>query len=296
MIAYTNRDVDALNLHARAALDARGDLGAERVVLGGREWAAGDELLCLRNNRALGLANGTRGRVTDVNRNGIVIETCGGERLAVPRDYLERGHATYGWATTGHKAQGITINGEALVLASEYVSREWMYVVMSRAKDASRIYVDTLDRNPRTGDLLTPAEQLDAALIELHHLASRTAAQHLAADLEPDPERLTNRDHRRLSRRDDLPQPVLDSLAAGREQRVQELREQLVAKPPSYLLPLIGPVPMDDDKRAVWSRDAARLEQHRRRNGISLNAMTGQVLARVLGRQRGIDRGIGHDL
>jgi conjugative relaxase-like TrwC/TraI family protein len=200
MIAYTNRDVAALNEHARTLLDDAGELGSERREFAGREWAVGDEILCLRNNRHLDLSNGTRGHVTTVDRTGLTIRTDDGRNLAVPRHYLEQGHASYGYAATGHKTQGRTIHGEAFVLASEHISREWMYVAMSRATDSSRIYVDTIGIDPSTGRPLTRTEQLHAGLLELHDLASRSDARTMAADYDAD--RLTPRDELRLHVRD----------------------------------------------------------------------------------------------
>ena len=127
-----------------------------------------------------------------------------GTTAHIPRDYLQRGHASHAYATTGHKTQGMTINGEAFVLASDHISREWMYVAMSRAKDSSRIYIDTLDHDPVTGRQLTPREQHDSAILDLCDIASRSKAQTLAREHgEPaDPQRLNRNDLRQLIRRD----------------------------------------------------------------------------------------------
>jgi conjugative relaxase-like TrwC/TraI family protein len=180
MIAYSNTEVRTLNEAARRMLDERGLLGRDRVEVGGREWAVGDWIICTRNQRSLGLTNGTRGVVERVGRDGVDIRTREGQAVEVPRAYLERGHAEYAYATTGHKTQGLTVNGEAFVLASDHVNREWLYVSMSRATDQSRIYIDTLDRDPDTGRALSPEQQRDNAILDLHDLASRSAAHRLA--------------------------------------------------------------------------------------------------------------------
>ena len=292
MIAYTNRDVAALNDHARAMLGAAGELGPERREFAGREWAVGDEILCLRNDRRLDLSNGTRGHVTSVDHAGLTIHTDDGRDLAIPRDYLER-HATYGYAATGHKTHGRTIHGEAFVLASEHISREWMYVAMSRATDASRIYIDTIGVDLATGKPLTVTEQYHAALIELHDLAGRSDARTMAADYDAD--RLTPRDELRLYARDTHQR---DQAGIDREpdatSHEARLREQLVANPPQYMLPVIGPVPMDTDKRQQWARDAARLETYRQQHQLSDARMTREVAASVLGqRHESPGRGLG---
>jgi hypothetical protein len=205
MTAYTRTDVEALNQAARRMLDERGRLGPERVNHGGREWAVGDELIATRNRRQLGLTNGTRGTVQRVGPGGLDIRTPGGQTLHVPRDYLERGDASHAYATTGHKTQGMTVNGEAFVLATDHVSREWLYVTMSRATDRSRIYIDTLGHDPTTGTARTPEQQRDAAILDVYDLALRSDAQTLARDhgRPIDPQHLDRNDLRRAMQCDD---------------------------------------------------------------------------------------------
>jgi conjugative relaxase-like TrwC/TraI family protein len=205
MIAYTRADVEALNQAARRMLEERGLLGRERVSYGGREWAVGDELIATRNRRQLGLTNGTRGTVQRVGRDGLDIRTPSGQNLHVPRNYLQRGDAAHSYATTGHKTQGMTVNGEAFVLATDHVSREWMYVTMSRATDRSRIYIDTLDHDPTTGHPRTPEQQRDAATLDVYDLALRSDAQMLARDhgRPVDPQHLDRNDLRRAMQRDE---------------------------------------------------------------------------------------------
>jgi conjugative relaxase-like TrwC/TraI family protein len=204
MIAYTNADVTALNESARRLLDERGLLGTQRVTIAGKEWAVGDQLIATSNYRALGLSNGTRGTVTYIDERGLEIRTSTGEQLHVPRRYIEAGHASHAYATTGHKTQGMTINGEAFVLATDHINREWLYVTMSRATDQSRVYIDTLDHDPRTGRARSPQQQLDAAALDLYDMAMRSGAQSLARDHGRliDPQHLDRSDLRRAMKRD----------------------------------------------------------------------------------------------
>lgn len=205
MIAYTNADVDELNRAARRLLDERGQLGRGRVTFAGHEWAVGDELIATRNRRQLGITNGTRGRVTRISHDGLHIQTRDGDSIHVPRDYLARGDASHAYATTGHKTQGMTVNGEAFVLATDHVSREWLYVTMSRATDQSRIYIDTLDRDPDTGRTHTTEQRRDAAILDVYDLALRSQVQTLARDhgRAIDPDHLDRNDLRRSLQRDD---------------------------------------------------------------------------------------------
>ena len=64
MLAYTRADVRDLNELARAKVRAAGELGADRTVTterGERVFAAGDRVMFLRNERSLGVKNGTLG-------------------------------------------------------------------------------------------------------------------------------------------------------------------------------------------------------------------------------------------
>lgn len=290
MIAYTRHDTQHLNQLARDTLDAHGHLGHARVSFAGTQWAVGDELLCLRNNHALGLSNGTRGTVSAVGVHAVQITTPAGKQHTIPSDYLHHGHAAYGYAATGHKSQGQTINGDAFVLASDHISREWLYVALSRAKDASHIYIDTPARDPETGHALTPTQQHHTAILDLHLLASRSDAHTLATD-HREISTLTTRELATLADRDGLTDHQRTALHAESTRREGALRDKLLSDPPLYLLPAIGPAPLDATKRQEWARDAARLEQHRERHGLNHSAMTTTLADKVLGRHRGHGRG-----
>ena len=67
MVAGRLADVDDLNTRARSVLRARGRLGPDRVVLAGRGFAEGDDVIALRNDYRLGLLNGTRAAIDRVD-------------------------------------------------------------------------------------------------------------------------------------------------------------------------------------------------------------------------------------
>jgi hypothetical protein len=64
MLAARRVDVDALNRTARTLLRAAGRLGPDTLLANGRAYAVGERVVCLRNNRALSITNGTRGAIT----------------------------------------------------------------------------------------------------------------------------------------------------------------------------------------------------------------------------------------
>jgi conjugative relaxase-like TrwC/TraI family protein len=139
MLAVNRRDVTALNREARDVLQRRGSIGDELLVAAGRSCALGDEVVCLRNARRLGVINGTRGTVIGLDGTNLVIDTTAGPRSLSSR-YLSAGHLDYGYASTVHKSQGATYD-RAFVLATDSLSRETGYVAMSRARISTELFV-----------------------------------------------------------------------------------------------------------------------------------------------------------
>jgi hypothetical protein len=139
MLAVTRRDVAALNQDARAALRRAGCLGPDVIDIEGTGFALGDQVVCLRNDRRVGVLNGTCGSVAEVRRGGLVIASESGQRL-LPERYLAAGHLAHAYALTVHKAQGATVD-RAFVLATESLTREAGYVAMSRARRGSELFV-----------------------------------------------------------------------------------------------------------------------------------------------------------
>lgn len=92
--------------------------------------------------RRLGVVNGTRATITSAqpDQRTLTITTDDGRQVLIPPDYLDAGHVTHGYAITGHKAQGLTVD-HAFVLGSAELYREWGYVALSRGRLANRMYV-----------------------------------------------------------------------------------------------------------------------------------------------------------
>jgi ATP-dependent exoDNAse (exonuclease V) alpha subunit len=140
MLAATRADVDALNVEARSALLERGLLGSEVATAADFELRLGDAVICTRNDRRLGVLNGTRGTVVHANMAGGVGLLVEGELVHLPAEYLAAGQLTYGYVTTVHKSQGETVE-RSFVLGSASLFREAGYVAMSRARIRTDLYV-----------------------------------------------------------------------------------------------------------------------------------------------------------
>jgi hypothetical protein len=142
MIALRRDDVEELNRRARSKMLEVGRLtGPTVVTTGGLDLRAGDRIVCLRNDRRLGVVNGTRATITrvDVARRALEAVDDRGEQLVLPADYLDAGHVAHGYAITGHKAQGLTCD-HTYTLGTETLYREWGYVAMSRGRLSNQLY------------------------------------------------------------------------------------------------------------------------------------------------------------
>src|SRR5690606_689979 len=112
---------------------------------GKREFAPGDRIVFLQNDRDLGVKNGMLGTVEAVEPGRIFARLDGGARSGeegartvsvTMNDYQAIDH---GYATTIHKNQGATVK-RSFVLATGTIDRHLTYVAMTRHRDGAQIY------------------------------------------------------------------------------------------------------------------------------------------------------------
>ena len=142
ILAERRYDVDDLNQRVRRYLAAGGDLDGPTLSVDGRAFAAGDRVLCLRNNRRLGVHNGTLATVTtiDPDARAVTIRADAGTVHHLPARYLDDGHLTHGYALTIHKSQGLTVD-RCLILASDTLDHNAGYTALSRGRAENHIYL-----------------------------------------------------------------------------------------------------------------------------------------------------------
>src|SRR5215213_4632198 len=135
ILAYTRADVRDLNELARTKVRAAGSLGADRIITterGERAFAAGDRIMFLRNERSLGVKNGTLGTLERLEGSSLTVRLD--DRRAVSFDLKDYAHVDHGYAATIHKAQGVTVD-RAHVLASTHLDRHAAYVGLTRHRE-----------------------------------------------------------------------------------------------------------------------------------------------------------------
>ncbi|HMJ36775.1 MAG TPA: MobF family relaxase [Baekduia sp.] len=142
MIAHRRSDVAELNALAHARMHRDGQLGEEELAAGDRSFSVGDRVIARRNDRRVGVVNGTRGEVVRIDREQrtLTVRTARDAELRLEGSYLDEGWLEHGYALTAHAAQGATVD-RSFVLGSDELYREWGYAALSRHRDQARFYV-----------------------------------------------------------------------------------------------------------------------------------------------------------
>ena len=134
MLAYRRDEVQKLNELAREYRKEIGELDSDhriQTARGARDFAVGDRVYFLKNDRGLEVKNGTLGYIDEIRGHAMSVRLDDGRRVAFDtRDY---NHLDHGYAGTVHKGQGITVD-RAYVLASELYDRHATYVGLSRQR------------------------------------------------------------------------------------------------------------------------------------------------------------------
>jgi Ti-type conjugative transfer relaxase TraA len=140
VLTHTNDEVRSLNEEVRERLKAGGALGNEvalSVERGDRMFAENDRVMFLRNERSIGVKNGSLGTVQNVDRMRMAVMLDDGRSVAF--DLKDYAHVDHGYAATIHKAQGMTVD-RVQVLATPGVDSHSTYVALSRHRERVDLY------------------------------------------------------------------------------------------------------------------------------------------------------------
>jgi hypothetical protein len=245
VLAARRAEVDRLNTACQELLAARGRLGSERLQVEDRQLAVGDRVVCGHNAIAeLGVANGSRGTITalDPDARTLTIRLDGTDirETTLLRSYLDgrrqgerNRRVDLAYATTGHRAQGLT-RDRALVRLTGTEDVNWLYVQLSRARQDTRLYAVVGPEPHGAGELDLPDRDQPDPYLQLAQALSRAGGQSLAIDTpsSPDLRRLSTAELRaerdRLRRQ--LDQAPRDrSRELGRASAHREQAEQALA-------------------------------------------------------------------
>jgi len=150
ILTHTRDEVAELNTLARNRLQAQHELGIEyrhETSRGERLFAQGDRIMFLRNERSLGVKNGSLGTIESVSPTRMAVLMDDGRSVAFDvKDYADIDH---GYAATIHKSQGVTVD-RSHVLATPGLDRHATYVALSRHRDSVDLHYgkdDFADQN-----------------------------------------------------------------------------------------------------------------------------------------------------
>ena len=162
VLAHRRVDVRALNDDVRDARREQGELTNEASFStndGERQFAVGDRLVFLENDRKLGVKNGMLGTVERAEAGAVRVRLDPAEGKGAGRivevDAESYRAVDHGYATTIHKSQGATVD-RAFVLASESMDRHLAYVGMTRHRAAVTLYA----ARDEFGDLAALSDRL----------------------------------------------------------------------------------------------------------------------------------------
>ncbi|HEX5657220.1 MAG TPA: AAA family ATPase [Polyangiales bacterium] len=140
LLAFRRTDVFTLNQFARDIRKAAGELGEDlafQTERGKRDFALGDRLLFLRNDRALGVKNGTLGTIERIAHRRLVVRLD--DQRTVEVDARTYNALDHGYASTINKSQSATVD-RTYVFASRYMERSKTYVALSRHRQDAHLF------------------------------------------------------------------------------------------------------------------------------------------------------------
>jgi hypothetical protein len=233
--------------------------------------------------------------------------------VTLPRSYLDgrrqgerNRRVDLAYATTGHRAQGLT-RGRALVRLTGTEDINWLYVQLSRARHDTRLYAVVGPEPQGGGELDLPDREQPDGYLQLAQALSRAGGQTLAIDTpnSPDLQRLSTAELRaerdRLRRQlDQAPRDrsrELTRATTHRQQAEQALaaHQQPNGRSPTGMLRFLRrsgdqPVGMpgglavatQQANRAHDRERELRQHQHRRQGWLEANAYLGPQYRQVV--------------
>ncbi|MGO1790668.1 MAG: MobF family relaxase [Micrococcaceae bacterium] len=187
LIAETLDTVSELNTRARTDRILAGDVALDGVRLhDGNEASRGDQVITRKNDRRLALGrgwvkNGDRWTVTQAHDDGSLTVRRAHSKwrttITLPAVYVSE-HVELGYAITAHRAQGSTVDTAHAIVHSPGMTRESLYVAMTRGRESNRVYIATdehhLEEHQHRDDLQMTARSILYGILQ--HVGAEQSA------------------------------------------------------------------------------------------------------------------------
>jgi len=143
MIASTRATVGELNRLGQQFRVERGELGAESIQADGYDFHAGDRILFRQNDRRVGVLNGQRATVKEIDAESqtLIARMDAGDLRVISLERYDK--IQLGYAFTTHSLQGDTREASYVLVGGSMQDRELSYVQMSRHRGEAHIYAAT---------------------------------------------------------------------------------------------------------------------------------------------------------
>ena len=287
LIAATRDAVDRLGHAAQAHLAEAGRLGQVIAEAVDGDLRAGDRVLLTANHRGLGVRNGDRGRALSATGDQIAVLLDGAAEPTILPEWYVSQHLRQGYAITAHRAQGATVDW-ALTLIDDAWYRELGYSALSRARQATELYLTGIDLDQPLDHQAPdpPPDPFDALTQRLGHSRADQAALHNLPDLadlgDPVTLRVAWDERDRLSALAGEARTTAGTASTGRPDGDQAQLRQLEAQlrlheallgrrarfeRPPWAARLLGPLPTSRAGEAAWLTAAGTIAAYHQRWG-----------------------------
>jgi Ti-type conjugative transfer relaxase TraA len=168
MIASTRATVGELNRLGQQFRMESGELGAESVQADGYDFHAGDRILFRQNDRRLGVLNGQRATVKEIDAESqtLIARMDAGDLRVISLERYDK--IQLGYAFTTHSLQGDTREASYVLVGGSMQDRELSYVQMSRHRGEAHIYAAT--------------EEVGNSLVTMADVMSRSRQKEIAQE------------------------------------------------------------------------------------------------------------------
>jgi conjugative relaxase-like TrwC/TraI family protein len=148
MLASKKEDVNNLNILAREKLKQNNLITGIPVLFKNHndeklKFGIGERIMFRSNSKKLQVKNGTTATIISLKKTRTG-KTTVGVRLDSGKEFefneSEYDGIEYGYASTVHKSQGMTVNNAYVYLNQQFLNKELHYVQMSRSRFATKVY------------------------------------------------------------------------------------------------------------------------------------------------------------